>query len=111
MRLKTAAQYQRIFRNPCQVVPSDLTLFALENQQDYPRLGLVLKKKWLKRAIDRNRVKRQAREAFRLRQDELKGFDIVIMANKKTAPLDKKALRTCLNQLFDQFIAQQKAAL
>jgi ribonuclease P protein component len=44
------------------------------------RLGLVVSKKHLKRAVDRNRFKRVVRESFRHHQEQLKGLDIVVLA-------------------------------
>ena len=43
------------------------------------RLGLVVPKRVLKRAVDRNRVKRQIREAFRLARPTLPPWDIVVV--------------------------------
>ena len=43
------------------------------------RLGLVVAKKKVRRAHERNRVKRLARESFRLHQQQLDDLDIVIM--------------------------------
>lgn len=44
------------------------------------RLGLVVAKKHLKRAIDRNRFKRLVRESFRSHQLQLAGLDVVVLA-------------------------------
>ena len=43
------------------------------------RLGLVVAKKKVRRAHERNRVKRLARESFRLHQQQLNDLDIVIL--------------------------------
>jgi ribonuclease P protein component len=42
------------------------------------RLGLIVPKRYLPRAVDRNRVKRLLREWFRHRQESLQGRDIVV---------------------------------
>lgn len=44
------------------------------------RLGLVVAKKHLKRAVDRNRFKRLVRESFRAHQQQLEGLDVVVLA-------------------------------
>jgi ribonuclease P protein component len=56
------------------------------------RLGLVVAKKLLKRAVDRNRVKRVVREQFRLRLAGLPAVDLVVRLATKPAPLDGKLL-------------------
>jgi ribonuclease P protein component len=42
------------------------------------RLGLIVPKRHLPRAVDRNRVKRLLREWFRRRQDSLRGSDLLV---------------------------------
>jgi ribonuclease P protein component len=53
------------------------------------RLGLVIGKKQAPRAVTRNLIKRLAREAFRLRREELRGFDILVRLHAK---IDRKAM-------------------
>ena len=62
------------------------------------RLGLVVGKKLLKRAVDRNLVKRIVREQFRLRRAALPAVDLVVRLANKPAPLDRK-------QVADDFVA------
>ena len=56
------------------------------------RLGLVVGKKLLKRAVDRNRVKRVIREQFRRLRPQLPPVDLVVRLAVKPGPLDAKAL-------------------
>lgn len=53
------------------------------------RLGLVIGKKQAPRAVTRNLIKRLAREAFRLRREQLSGFDILVRLHAK---IDRKAM-------------------
>jgi ribonuclease P protein component len=53
-------------------------LYATPNDAEGARLGLIVGKRQLKRAVDRNRVKRALRETFRLKRALLPGFDIVV---------------------------------
>ena len=63
-----------------------------------PRLGLVVGKKQLKRAVDRNRVKRIVREQFRLHRAGLPACDLIVRLAAKPQPLDGR-------QLADDFLA------
>jgi ribonuclease P protein component len=57
------------------------------------RLGLVVAKRHLRRAVDRNLVKRLAREAFRARRGEWPCCDFIVrLAAKPPQPLDRRAL-------------------
>lgn len=46
------------------------------------RIGLTVAKKNVKRAHERNRIKRLTRESFRLRQHELPPMDFVVVAKR-----------------------------
>jgi len=53
-------------------------LYRLVNPLDYPRLALVVPKRLVPRAVTRNRIRRLAREAFRLQGDRLGALDCVV---------------------------------
>ena len=54
------------------------------------RLGVVVGKKLLKRAVDRNRVKRIVREQFRRERPQLPPCDLIVRLAVKPVPLDGK---------------------
>ena len=54
-----------------------IEVITLPNTAGLARLGLVISKRVLRRSVDRNRVRRWARETFRLRQHRLPAVDIV----------------------------------
>ncbi len=56
------------------------------------RLGLVIAKKFLRRAVDRNQVKRIVREQFRCLRDGLPAVDVVARLTVKSARIDRKLL-------------------
>ncbi len=79
LRLLTPSHYSRIFNEPARAATPFFTLLAKRNDQTNPRLGLTVAKKRVKKACQRNRIKRLARESFRLHQQQLDDLDIVIM--------------------------------
>lgn len=92
-RLLTPRQFKAVFDSPSGKVPGkNVLLLARENQLDHPRLGLVIGKKSVKLSVERNRLKRQIRESFRLNQDNLVGWDIVVVARKGLGDLQNAEL-------------------
>jgi ribonuclease P protein component len=69
---------------------------------DSARLGLVIGKKLLKRAVDRNRVKRIVREQFRLRRAALPACDLVVRLITKARGVEGKALAADFLHLLDK---------
>lgn len=68
-----------------------ILLLARRNNLETGRIGLVVPKKHLRRAVDRNLVKRISRNSFRLRQSDFSGIDIVILVKGK---FDSQEIRT-----------------
>lgn len=56
------------------------------------RLGLVVAKKLLKRAIDRNKVKRVARDIFRRQRANLPSCDLIVRLASRPQPLDGRLI-------------------
>jgi ribonuclease P protein component len=66
-----------------------MIVMARPNQVGYPRLGMIVAKRLLKRAVDRNRVKRCVRESFRQLFPELPACDFVVRLLVKPVPGDE----------------------
>ena len=80
VRLRCAADYKGVFDGALFKVHQPHFLFlATITEQPKSRLGLVVAKKKVRHAHERNRVKRLARESFRLHQQQLEKLDIVVM--------------------------------
>lgn len=86
-RLLKPSDFKHVFARPVKQGDSYLTLLARDNKLSYARLGLAISKKQLRRAVDRNRIKRLARESFRHHQQNLAGLDIVVMVRSKVITL------------------------
>ncbi|WP_010384853.1 ribonuclease P protein component [Pseudoalteromonas rubra] len=79
LRLLTPSHYSRVFNDPARAATPYFTLLAKPNDAGHPRLGLTVAKKRCKKACQRNRIKRLARESFRLNRHKLDNIDIVLM--------------------------------
>lgn len=64
-------------------------VMARPNRVGFPRLGMIIAKRVLVRAVDRNRVKRCVRESFRLILPELPACDFVVRLLNKPVPGDE----------------------
>ncbi|AJE23464.1 ribonuclease P protein component [Azotobacter chroococcum] len=88
-RLLIPRQFKAVFDSPTAKVPGKhVLLLARPNDLEHPRLGLVIGKKSVKLSVGRNRLKRLIRDSFRLNQDSLAGWDIVVVARKGLGELD-----------------------
>lgn len=66
------------------------------------RIGFVIARKKVKRAIDRNRIKRVCRDYFRLLNTDRPALDIVFLARQNLADLENTVLREKLDEGFRQ---------
>ena len=66
------------------------------------RLGVIVSKRVSRKAVERNRIKRQVRELFRVKRNRLKKADLVIIANPACVSATNEELRNSLHPLFDQ---------
>lgn len=67
------------------------------------RLGLAIAKRVARRAVDRNRIRRVARESFRQRRQKLRPVDFVVLAKPPATEADSRTLKLALEQLWLRF--------
>lgn len=92
----TPTHFTFVFQQPQRAGTPQITILGRQNSLGHPRIGLTVAKKNVKRAHERNRIKRLTRESFRLRQHELPSMDFVVVAKKGVADLDNRALSEAL---------------
>src|SRR3954463_1767119 len=66
------------------------------------RFGIALTRRMIPNAVDRNRVKRIAREVFRRHAAKAGGLDLVLMLRARVRPDDEAAFLAELGSLLDQ---------
>ena len=80
-RLLTPAEFAAVFADaPLRATHPNFLILARGNNLGYPRLGLVVPKKHVRKANKRNRIKRVARETFRKEQHKLAAIDAIVLA-------------------------------
>lgn len=88
-RVVRERDFKAILSRKCFICSGILRLYAAPNEQDGPRFGVSIGRK-CGTAVYRNRLKRLAREAFRLNQHELpagKDYLLIFTARK---PINKE---------------------
>lgn len=95
-------QFKFVFQQPIRASRPEMTILARANQLDFPRLGLTIAKKYVKRAHERNRIKRLCREYFRLHQQDLPAMDFVVVAKKGIGELNNQTLTEILDKLWQR---------
>lgn len=105
MRLLNSNDFKSVFDDaPLRTSHQHFLLLARRNQFNLPRLGLVIAKKHIRLAVDRNRMKRVIRETFRAKQQQLVGIDVIVLARKGMNEVTNAALIEQLNNQWQRLI-------
>ncbi|PHM57746.1 ribonuclease P protein component [Xenorhabdus hominickii] len=96
----TPEHFTYVFQQPQRASTAEITVLGRLNELGHPRIGLTVAKKNVKRAHERNRIKRLSRESFRLNQHNLPSMDFVILVRKGVAELDNRELTEALGKLW-----------
>jgi ribonuclease P protein component len=71
-------------------------------EDDGARLGLVIAKRFVRRAVDRNLLRRLCRENFRLLRPHLKAYDFILRVAGKPSVVDRQAMAAEIRQLLNK---------
>ncbi|MBC7192662.1 ribonuclease P protein component [Marinobacter sp.] len=108
-RLLTPGDYGRVFDDVQIRVPHrNFLILATPNSLGHARVGLVFAKRNLKHAVQRNRIKRQVRETFRLRTD-IPALDIIVLGRQGLAQLGNPQVRELLDDLWGRLKRKSRA--
>ena len=79
-RLIKDKDFDNVFKNGKSSYDKLIGVKAIQNQLENSRFGILISAKVSKKAVERNKIKRQIREIIRLQLDKIKSsYDIVII--------------------------------
>jgi ribonuclease P protein component len=105
-RLLAGADYSRVFAGADRSSDRFFTVLAKLNEVSRKRLGLAISRRAAPLAVQRNRLRRLARESFR--HLELAPLDYVVVAKRDAAAAANPVLRSSLDRHFSR-LSQRSA--
>lgn len=105
-RLLSFDAFKPVLDHGFAVKSKEFTVAAYQNNKTFPCLGIIVAKKQFNHATLRNRLKRVVRESFRLYQQNLTGFDVVVVLKKRVTALSKSEFRQKLDQTWQKLQKQ-----
>ncbi|MGN6314375.1 MAG: ribonuclease P protein component [Rhodanobacteraceae bacterium] len=96
-RLRRAADFAALRHAPGRLDTRFFLIRYRASDTGSARLGLAVSRRVSKRAVDRNRIKRNARESFRLARPCVPAFDLLLIARQQAAMAAGSALRADLD--------------
>jgi ribonuclease P protein component len=97
-RLHQPAEFREVKRRGRKFADAFFSLSVLANHETFPRLGLSIATRTFGTAVARNRIKRLARESFRLNQHSLPPVDVTVSAREAARQADVGILRASLDK-------------
>jgi ribonuclease P protein component len=107
-RLRQPSEFNHVFRDGARSSDACFVVLACRNDIGAARLGISVAKKAIAGAAKRNRVKRAARESFRLNRSLLPAADIVVQARSGARQRDEVELRRSLDWHWQEMIKRCK---
>lgn len=103
-KVTRSKDYKRIYKEGKRFVTKFFVLFYSEeaDRRTKRRLGVTVTRE-VGNAVVRNRIKRQAREYFRLNKDSFFGGIYIVLARRSAGRATKRELREDLKDLFKRF--------
>jgi len=107
-RLRGAAAFAAVFRNGQRFEAGRLQLLATPAFGHSGRVGYVIGKKLLGRAVDRNRLKRMLRETIRARRPAMNAFDLILRLRQPCADAELADVAAEAATLLDALLSRRR---
>lgn len=102
-RLLSAKDYAPVFNQATLRLSNHyLLLLVINTERSNSRLGIVVAKKNIPLAVQRNRIKRILRESFRIRRSSFATIDLVVLVRKGLDRLESRDIRSQIDSLFEE---------
>ncbi len=104
-RLHSPKSFQHVYKNARKFRYQGICVLVCVNNVTCSRLGVSISKRQIKRAVDRNRIKRLIRECFRVNKNELGiCLDMVFSVYSSLLELNNSEIIACLELLWTKVI-------
>ena len=107
-RLLNSSDYGGVFGKAEYKVSCRFILMLAIKHRNQSRLGLVVSKKNISKAVERNRVKRVIRESFRKNKSQIPNLDVVVILRKGIDVLPNVVISSKLNSLWNDLYAKSE---
>lgn len=109
-RLLTQALFSAVFADaPIRASHPNFLILARPNNVGVARLGLVIPKKHVRKAHQRNQIKRIARETFRKEQHKLPAIDAIVLARRGAEIVPQQQLTSLFTGLWKRITKRASA--
>jgi ribonuclease P protein component len=98
LRLVKQREFDHVFKAGRRVKIKGLTILRMDNALGHPRLGISIGRSF-GNAVERNRMKRRLREAFRLGQHELGHCDFICVPYRRALEHSVPELKSILGKV------------
>jgi ribonuclease P protein component len=104
-RLRTKEQFDRVFKAGKKISSGGVAIFYNQNDQTQARMGIVVTKRNVPLATQRNSLKRVVRESFRQRRHLFPNVDVIVYLYASAKSFSNAKLHLCLEQLWTRLIS------
>ena len=101
-RFTVQGAFGNIFRNSRKLRTDHVVLHVSPGRPGMSRFGIAIARRLVPSAVQRNRVKRALREAFRRHPLKTAGLDVVASLRKRPEPGEERAMVAEVLVLFDR---------